>query len=58
MYGFTLALARNFAIAQESRQHFLMSEVLAPRLELFGSPTDILPQLDKDISEAMRVEVG
>jgi hypothetical protein len=56
-YDFPLALALNFAIAQESRQNFLMSEVLAPRLELFGGLTDILAQLDKGISEAMRVKI-
>ena len=34
-----------------------MPEILAPRLELFGGLTDILTELDKGISEAMRVEI-
>jgi hypothetical protein len=34
-----------------------MSEVLTPCLELFGGPTDILAELDKSVSKAMRVEI-
>jgi len=56
-YDFPLTLAHNFAIAQKSRQNFLMSKVLAPSFELFGGFTDTLAQLDKGISEAMRVKV-
>ena len=56
-YNFTLTLARNFAIAQKGRQNFFMPEVLAPGLELIGGLTDILPELDKGISETMRIEI-
>ena len=56
-YDFPLALARNLAIAQKGRQDFLMPQVLAPRLELFRGLADILAELDKGISEAVRVEI-
>ena len=49
-------MACNFAVAQKSRQNFLMSEVLTPRFELLGGFADILAKLDKGISEAMRVK--
>jgi hypothetical protein len=52
-----LALARNLAIAQKGRQNFLMSQVLAPRLELFRRLADLLADLDKGNSEAMGIEI-
>lgn len=56
-YDFTLTVTRNSAIAQKSRQNFLMPEVLTPCLEIFRGLTDILTKMDKGISEAMRVEI-
>src|ERR1019366_8775682 len=56
-YDFPLAVTRNFAVAGKSRQDLFMPEVLAPRLELFRGLTDILAELDKCISKAVRVEV-
>jgi hypothetical protein len=56
-YDFPLAPARNFAVAQKGRQTFLMPEVPAPRLKLFGGFADIPARLHKGISEAMRVKI-
>ena len=56
-YNFPLALARNFAIAYKGRQDFLMSQILAPRLELFRGLANILAELDKGIPKAMWVEI-
>ena len=56
-YDFPLTLTRNFAIVKKGRQNLFMSEILAPRLELFWRLTDILAELDKCISEAVRVEI-
>jgi hypothetical protein len=50
-------MTRNFAIAKKGRQDFLMSEVLAPGLELLGGFAYILAEPDKCISEAVRIEV-
>ena len=56
-YDFPLTLTRNFAITGKGRQNSFMPEVLAPRLELFGGLADILAELNKGISKAMRVEI-
>ena len=56
-YDLPLTLAGNFTIAKKSCQNLFMSEVLAPCLELFGGPTDILAELDKGVSKAVRVEI-
>jgi hypothetical protein len=52
-----LALARNLAIAQKSRQNFLMPKVLAPRLEIFQCLADLLAELDQGISETMGIKI-
>jgi len=54
---FPLTLAGNLATTQKGRQNFLMSQVLAPRLELFRRLADLLAELDKGISEAMGIEI-
>jgi hypothetical protein len=56
-YDFALPLVSDLAIAQEGGQDLLMPQVLAPRLELFRSLADLLAELDKGVSETMRVEI-
>ena len=53
----SLALIFNLSIVDKGRQDLFVSEVLAPGLELFGRITDILAELNKRISKAVRVEI-
>ena len=48
---------RDGAVAQERRQHPLVTEILAPCFEVLGIPAQGLPKLDERGPEAVRVEV-
>ena len=56
-YDFSLPMTLNRAITQKGSQDLLMSQVLAPRLELFWSLADLLPQMDQGVSETMGIEI-
>ena len=47
----------NLPVAQKGRQHFLMPQVLAPRLELLRGFADFLPKPNQRVSETLRIEV-
>jgi len=55
---FTLSFNGDLAIARERRKHLFVAEVLAPGLELLRRAAELLAQLGKRLSKAMRIEVG
>ena len=56
-YDLPLTLVADFTIAKKSCQNLLMSEVLAPCLELFRRLAGFLAELNKGVSKAVRIEI-
>ena len=52
-----LPFPRHRAVAYESRQDLLVTEVLAPGLELLGRLAKLLSQCRQRLAEAMRIEI-
>lgn len=50
-------MSRDLPVTVERRQHLLMAQILAPRLELFRRPAKLLAELREHVAEGVRAEI-